>query len=339
FRPTASRSTCCGGARRPRPRCRAPGRRRPARPGRRPAQAAWSMSTPRTPPPSRRCPASAPPPPRPSSTTASGTARSGRSTTSSTCGASARPSAPRSATSSRSEAVSDPWAVALAAAVWAAAVAAVDGHVPAPPLALPAGALAALLAAGAWPPAADRARRAAPAVLCLAGALASAALAHRSLAGLAAPLASGPVRAEVVLVGDPEPDGGGGVTALVRHEGRRLRATARGAAAAALDDRLTGERVAVVGEVTGPSAADRWARHRHVAGRLRVDTVLGGRAGDPGTRVADALRRTLARGASGLPARQRSLLAGVTLGDDRHQPPDLADAFAAAGLTHLLAVS
>ncbi|MFO7279997.1 MAG: DNA polymerase III subunit delta [Thermoanaerobacterales bacterium] len=235
--------------------------------------------------------------------------------------------------------MSDPWAVALAAAVWAAAVAAVDGHVPAPPLALPAGALAALLAAGAWPPAADRARRAAPAVLCLAGALASAALAHRSLAGLAAPLASGPVRAEVVLVGDPEPDGGGGVTALVRHEGRRLRATARGAAAAALDDRLTGERVAVVGEVTGPSAADRWARHRHVAGRLRVDTVLGWRAGDPATRVANALRRTLARGASGLPARQRSLLAGVTLGDDRHQPPDLADAFAAAGLTHLLAVS
>ena len=29
----------------------------------------------------------------------------------------------------------------------------------------------------------------------------------------------------------------------------------------------------------------------------------------------------------------------MTLGDDRHQPPDMTDAFRAAGLTHLLAVS
>ena len=235
--------------------------------------------------------------------------------------------------------MSDRWAVALAAAVWAAAVATVDGHVPASPPALPVLAVAVLVAAGARSPAGARVRRVAPVALCLAAALASAALAHRSLAGLAAPLDTGPVQAEVVLVGDPEPASRGSVTVLVRHQGRRLRATARGAAAAALGHRLTGERVTVVGEVTGPSAADRRARHRHVAGRLRVDTVVGWRAGDPATRLANTLRRTLARGASGLPADQRSLLAGITLGDDRDQPPEVADAFAAAGLTHLLAVS
>src|SRR5690606_7168443 len=74
-------------------------------------------------------------------------------------------------------------------------------------------------------------------------------------------------------------------------------------------------------------------------GRLTVDTVVGWRPGGVPSRVANAFRRTLARGAESLPERQRSLLAGVVLGDDRAQPADMTDAFQAAGLTHLLAVS
>ena len=176
-------------------------------------------------------------------------------------------------------------------------------------------------------------------LLCLGAALLAASLGQRSVAGLDAPGTTGPVHDEVVLVGDPEPDGRGGVRVDVLLDGRRLRGMARASAAGALDDRLAGERVTVVGEVAPPGPAERWLRHRHIAGRLTIETVTGWRAGDGVTRLANGLRRTLARGAAGLPERQRSLLAGVTLGDDRAQPADMTDAFRASGLTHLLAVS
>jgi competence protein ComEC len=228
--------------------------------------------------------------------------------------------------------MSDRWASVLALAVFAGALAAVDGHLP--PVSL---ALAGAVVGVAW--LLGRAGRAAPAVWCLGAALLAAALAQRSLAGLEAPLATGPVRTEVVLVGDPVPDGRGGVSVDVRLDGRRLRGVAHVAAASALDDRLAGERVTVIGEVRPPGPVERRLLHRHLAGRLAIDTVVGWRPGAGATPLANGLRRTLARGARVLPERQRSLLAGVTLGDDRAQPADMTDAFRAAGLTHLLAVS
>ena len=228
--------------------------------------------------------------------------------------------------------MSDRWAVVLAVVTFAAAVAAVDGHLGRVPLAAPAG-----VAALAW--VLFRAGWFRPELLVLAAALAAVALAHRSVDGLTAPLATGPVTAEVTLVGDPVPDGHGGASADVRLHGRRLAARARGAAAATLDDRLAGERVTVVATVRPPGIPERRARYRHLAGRLDVETVVGCRTGDPVSRAANGLRRTLAGGAESLPARQRSLLAGITLGDDRAQPADMTDAFRAAGLSHLLAVS
>jgi competence protein ComEC len=233
--------------------------------------------------------------------------------------------------------VPDRWVVALAVAAFAGAVAVVDGHLPAVSLPVALGAVA----AGWWAlgRSSRRVAAAAPFLLCVGLALLAGSLAERSLAGLRSPLATGPITTEVVLVGDPAPDGRGGVTVDVRVQGRRLRATARLAAAAALDDRLAGERVTVIGEVRPPGPYERFLPHRHLAGRLVVDTVVGWRAGDPVTRLANGLRRTLAAGAEVLPDRHASLLAGVTLGDDRAQPPDMADAFRAAGLTHLLAVS
>jgi competence protein ComEC len=255
--------------------------------------------------------------------------------------------------------VPDAWAVVLAAATFAGALLVVDGHLPGVPLALgvavvvagwlvagrarsrPAGAVARAARSSA-----RRRERPGPArvdlrpgLLCLGAALLAAALAERSLTGLEAPLATGPVTAEVVLAGDPEPDGRGGVRVDVRLDGRRLRAAARLSAAGALDDRLAGERVTVIGRVQPPGPYERLVRHRHLAGRLSVDTVVGWRPGDGVTRLANGLRRTLAHGAEAMPERQASLLAGITLGDDRAQPADLADAFRAAGLTHLLAVS
>jgi competence protein ComEC len=97
--------------------------------------------------------------------------------------------------------------------------------------------------------------------------------------------------------------------------------------------------VAVIGSVQRPGPYERFLRHRHVAGRLVVETVVGWRSGDPVSTAANGLRRTLAAGSGALPERQRSLLAGLTLGDDRAQPADMTAAFRAAGLTHLLAVS
>lgn len=228
--------------------------------------------------------------------------------------------------------MSDRWAVALAVAVFAGALGAIDGHLP--PIALVVG-VGVLVAAAAL----AGTGRLRPEVWCLGAALLSAALAQRSLAGLEAPLATGPVQAEVVLVGDPVPAGRGGVRVDVRLGGRRLRGEARASAAAALDDRLAGERVTVIGQVRPPGVVEQHLAHRHLAGRLTIDTVVGWRAGDGATRVANGLRRTLARGAEGLSERQRSLLAGVVLGDDRAQPADMTDAFRASGLTHVLAVS
>jgi competence protein ComEC len=223
--------------------------------------------------------------------------------------------------------MSDRWSVVLAVTTFAGALAAADGHVRGVPLALAVAVLAFGLAM----------RR--PAVVCLGAALLASALGQRSLDGLRAPLDTGPVTGEVTLVADPVPDGRGGVSVDVRLDGRRLRAHARLAPAAALDERLAGERVLVVGEVQPPGPVESGLRHRHLAGRLDVEAVVGWRPGDAVTRFANGLRRTLARGAEVLSGRHASLLAGLTLGDDRDQPADMTDAFRAAGLTHVLAVS
>jgi competence protein ComEC len=223
-----------------------------------------------------------------------------------------------------------------AVAALAGALAGSGGHLPAAVAGVALAGGAGLAVAAGAVVAALAGRR--PLWLCVGVALLAGVLAQRSVAGLA-PASPGPVRGPVTLVSDPEPDGRGGVAADVRWGDRRVRAVARGAAAAGLDDRLAGERVTVVGTVQPPGPWERRLRHRHLTGRLAVATVTGWRPGGPATRAANGLRRTLAAGASSLSPRQQSLLAGLTLGDDRAQPADMADAFEAAGLTHLLAVS
>ncbi len=232
--------------------------------------------------------------------------------------------------------MSEAWALLLAVAAVAGAIAGADGHLPAVAGGVAIAGPIGLVVAGGAALAALAARR--PAWLCLGVALLAAVLAQRSVAGLAPPPA-GPVWGKATLVSDPEPDGRGGVAVDVRLDGRRLRGFARSSAAAALDDRLAGERVTVVGRVERPGPWEQLLRHRHLAGRLVIQTVTDWRPGGAVWRAANGLRRTLASGAESLPARQQSLLAGLTLGDDRAQPPDMADAFEAAGLTHLLAVS
>lgn len=191
--------------------------------------------------------------------------------------------------------------------------------------------LGALLGAVAW-------FRRWPLLLAVAVLLLAAALAHRTWAA-ATPVAPGPVRSEVTLLDDPD-DAFGAVRATARLGRAHVELWARHGAAGALRLRLAGERIRVVGrlEPLGPSQAHRLAT-RHLRGRLTVEAVEGWSAGDPASRAANTIRRTLATGAAVLPRAERSLFLGFVLGDDRDQPDSVRAAFRDSGLAHLTAVS
>lgn len=175
-----------------------------------------------------------------------------------------------------------------------------------------------------------------PAALCLGVALLVSALGGRSLAGLDG-IVEGPVAGELTLLTDPTPSFAG-VRAEARWGGRRVELRADGPSADALRERLAGERVTVRGELARVQRSD-WLVARHVSGRVRVFAVESWRPGEAVTRTANALRRTLERGAASLSPTARSLYTGLVIGDDRAQPDVLADDFRGAGLSHLLAVS
>lgn len=176
-----------------------------------------------------------------------------------------------------------------------------------------------------------------PALLCLGTVALVSALAGRSLAGLDG-VRAGPTAGEVTLLSDPVPSFGG-VRADIRVNGRHMELRADGASATALRARLAGERVTVRGEVQPAPGSAPWLTARHVAARVRVYSVESWRPGGVLSRAANALRRTLEKGAAPLAPVRRTLYTGLVIGDDRAQPAELADDFLGAGLTHLLAVS
>ncbi len=195
----------------------------------------------------------------------------------------------------------------LAVAAVAGAIAGADGHLPAALGGVAVAGPAGLVVAGGVAVAALAARR--PAWLCLGVALLAGVLAQRSVAGLAPP-PTGPVRGEVTLVSDPEPDGRGGVAMDVRLDGRRLRAFARvlggrrprrppGRRAGGA--RRPGPAARALGAAAAPPAPRRPARRRD---RHRL---APGRRGVPGRQRPPAHAGV---GAECLPARQQSLLAG-----------------------------
>lgn len=143
----------------------------------------------------------------------------------------------------------------------------------------------------------------------------------------------------VTLVDDPRASGPVGVRVTVRWGRRLIVATAHGAVAGRLDDALAGERVRLRGTVRPVSAGDTRAVHRHVVGRLTVTEVVAEAPAAPVGTAANAVRRTLADGASSLDRDDRALFLGMVMGDDRGQGPVTADDFRAAGLGHLLVVS
>lgn len=208
---------------------------------------------------------------------------------------------------------------ALAAGVWIGAWIAIP---------VPAIAVGLIVFIGLW--------RHIPAVVaCGACALAS------MLAAAAPPataVAPGAFAGDVLVATDPEPITRG-VAFDVVADGVRLEAIAWGSAAGELRPRLLGERISITGSIARLESPDRWAALRGVNGRLTIDQVDGWETGRLHHRIANAIRRTISGGAESLPRSQGVLLVGLVYGDDRDHSAIQRDNFAAAGLTHLLAVS
>lgn len=164
-------------------------------------------------------------------------------------------------------------------------------------------------------------------------------LAVRALDGLDPP-PEAPFAGRVLLVTDPEPSSGGTLRFEASTAHGRLLAEVRSPnAATVIAPLLAGDRVDVRGVTGQLRRTTDWTRSRHLAGTLRVESVGPAAPTAPHHSAANGYRQVLERGASSLSAMQRSLLAGLVLGDDRAQPPQLTADFRAAGLTHLLAVS
>ncbi|MEY2473606.1 MAG: competence protein ComEC [Actinomycetota bacterium] len=179
-----------------------------------------------------------------------------------------------------------------------------------------------------------------PRLLIVSAAVLASGLAWHALDGLRAPPPAVVRGRWVTLLTDPEPATGGAVGVEVRFGRRHAQAFARGSAAGALAARLAGEHVRVDGVLRPLSDRQRGRlRWRHISARLSIDAVTGTRAANFIGRSANAFRRIVFRGADALPAGLRPLFGGMVLGDNRGQSAELADAFRAAGLTHLLVVS
>lgn len=214
----------------------------------------------------------------------------------------------------------DRWTVLLAVcAAWGAAR----------PSAIPLLAASLVVAAGLM------ARR--PALVCVGVAALASSLAGRSLSGLDG-LVAASVATEVTLLSDPAPSFEG-VRADARFGGRRVELRADGSSATALRPRLAGERARIRGELRPIPSDAPWLVARHVSGIVQVHAVEAWEPGGPPARIANGIRRHLERGATPLSRVHRALFAGLVIGDDRAQPPELADDFLGSGLTHLLAVS
>ncbi|TMK86240.1 MAG: hypothetical protein E6G57_12615, partial [Actinobacteria bacterium] len=177
-----------------------------------------------------------------------------------------------------------------------------------------------------------------PIILIVGAALLTGTLAARSWAGLHPPR-NGAVAGVVTLLGDPATVGAE-TRVEVRIGTKRVEAWAHGRAARSLTDRLAGERVEMAGRLESvPSSARARLSAQHIAARLSVDRVGAWHTGDPASRLANGVRRTLTRGAQSLSPSHRALFLGFVLGDDRGQSAEVVDDFRGAGLTHLLVVS
>lgn len=150
---------------------------------------------------------------------------------------------------------------------------------------------------------------------------------------------TGPIDGVVRIVDDPRAVRGG-VALVVAHESWRYRMVVRGAARGAVVSSRTGDHLYVVGErralrsLRGRDIAD------HVAAEIVVRDVTGvTRPAAPVYRMVSQVHGVIDDVTSRLPATDAALLRGLLIGDDGDHPEHLVDAFRAAGMGHLVAVS
>ncbi len=177
-----------------------------------------------------------------------------------------------------------------------------------------------------------------PIVLVIGVGLLAASLGHRADEAYR-PVAPTELRDEEVMVlDDPRPLAGGWVATVRLTDRSRVQARGWGRAGFGLGTAGAGDRLLVTGRLV-PVDDSPWARSRHLVGRLQLDGVerLGGPSGPRA--LVEAIRSRIVAGADQTPASMRPLYLGLVVGEDRFQPSDQRARFAAAGLSHLLAVS
>ncbi len=143
-----------------------------------------------------------------------------------------------------------------------------------------------------------------------------------------------------VTLTDDASRGNFGASAEVRlGDGRRVLAQADDVLAGDLAPTTMGSRLLLEGRLGPLSRRTDRTVARHLAGSLAVESIIGRARGGWPFELADRVRSTLTRGASGIGAEGSALFEGLVLGDDRHQDDLTRHRFRASGLSHLLVVS
>lgn len=149
----------------------------------------------------------------------------------------------------------------------------------------------------------------------------------------------GPFTGVATMRSDPD-RAGRSVRVVLQLDGYRYEAQARGMAARALERRLAGEQVVVVGHRRPHDGFRRsWMLSRHIVGRIDVQTVAGAGAGAALTRGANRVHRIVAEVGEQWSPDRGALLSGLMLGNDKALSDDTLAAFRRSGLAHLTAVS
>ncbi len=151
--------------------------------------------------------------------------------------------------------------------------------------------------------------------------------------------ATRPVTSEwITLTRDPQPLEFGWY-GEARLDDDRVRLSLSPAASSLVAARAVGDELRVTGSLVGRDPAGSHELSRRLVGELSVVEVHEVRPASGARAWATRLRRTIERGARSVAPDTRALFTGLVFGDDRNQSADTADAFRAAGLGHLLAVS
>ncbi|MEO6124658.1 MAG: ComEC/Rec2 family competence protein [Ilumatobacteraceae bacterium] len=149
----------------------------------------------------------------------------------------------------------------------------------------------------------------------------------------------GPYEGWACLITDPAPISGA-IAAVFEIEGERFEAWTRGAPKRKIAEHLAGECAWIQSERRefDPRSAQRGAI-RHIVGRVVIESVGDWSDGTPMARASNRVRRLFSIGAGTIANPYDSLFAGLVIGDDRFEPPQMIVEFRSAGLSHLTAVS